>query len=189
MATPPAPFALTPQTTLLILDAQQTLLDAMPEHHQSDFADNLEILVDLAREVDAPIIQTEQYPDGLGPTVDTVQSALDKTDAAHLEKVHFNACAAPGAEEAFTTMTDRVVVGGMETHICVWSTVRQLLEDGIEVLVPFDGVLSRQETYRENGLDMMERAGAEITNTETLVFETLEDANHPNFRQFSKAIR
>lgn len=183
------PYALTPETSLLVLDVQEKLLAAMPQDKQSSFVDSLCILVDLADEIGAPIVRTEQYPDGLGATVEPLNKELERVDAPTLEKVHFNAFAAPGADEAFADMTDRVVVCGMETHICVWSTSRHLLADGVDVLIPFDGVLSRRPKYRENGLNMLESAGANITNTETIVFDTLEDANHPNFRKFSQAIR
>jgi nicotinamidase-related amidase len=187
--TVPAPYALGPDTSLLVLDVQQKLLDVMPEDRQSEFVGQLEVLIDLAAETDSPIIYTEQYPDGLGHTVTPLRDSLEAHASDYLEKVHFNACAAPGAPEAFSAISDRVVVTGMETHICVWSTVRQLLADGHDVFVPFDAVLSRRDSYRENGLSMMESAGAQLTNTETIVFDTLEDANHPNFKQFSKAIR
>ena len=176
-----------PSVALLIIDIQERLMSAMPELVRDHVVHQTETLGLLAAAYSAPTFVTEQYPKGLGPTVEPLSQI--KQAATSFEKTHFDACADPTFEAAMEELADTVVVCGMETHICVLSTVTSLRATGRRVIVPFDGVLSRFDAHHRNGLAQMERAGAEITNVETLVFSTLAHSKAEHFKQFSKRIQ
>jgi len=183
------PIHISSACTLLVIDIQERLLAVMDESERESLLSHTETLVRLAEHVDADIIYTEQYPKGLGSTEPSLLEALTDVGAERIEKIHFDACTSPAFREPLQKMRRRVIVCGMETHICVLSTVRSLLTQQHDVLVPFDAVTSRSAEYKSNGLDLMRADGAVITNTETLVFGTLGYSQHPEFKRFSKMIQ
>lgn len=174
---------------LVIVDIQEKLLPAMPADALAMCLKATHTLVELAKDLGAPILYTEQYPQGLGRTEPGLLEALEGAGAQLLEKREFSVCGAPGFQEQLRAMPKRLVVVGMETHVCVLSTVRDLLFHGREVIVPFDAVTSRRQEYRDNGLAQMRDLGAAITNHESIVFEALVTSEHEAFRKFSKLIR
>ncbi len=183
------PIHLTSACTLLVIDTQERLIKVMPQARQAQMTKHVPTLIELAAHVGADIVYTEQYPKGLGPTVESIKQTLEGADALRVEKNHFDACAAPSFEEALGAMKRRVIVCGIEAHVCVLSTVRSLRTLEHDVLVPFDAVASRDEEYRANGLELMRESGALMTNTETLVFSTLGHSKHPEFKRFSKMVQ
>lgn len=176
-------------TTLLLIDLQERLMTAMPQEELAQVLRTAHILLELAQEVGATIIYTEQYPKGLGPTEAGLREALVAAGARRVEKMTFDACTAPAFHPHLITLSRQVVVMGMEAHICVLSTVRELIAHRHVVTVPFDGVISRDPAYRDNGLELMRAAGATVANRETLVFDALTSAEHPAFKRFSQMIR
>lgn len=180
-------FHMTPATTLLVIDLQERLATAMDAEAMAHVTRQTCTLIELARAFGATTIASEQYPRGLGPTLGPIVEALGE-DATILEKTHFDLTLAPAFAERLPTLSARVIITGMETHICVLTTARSLLARGHEVLIPFDAVISRQPAYRDNGLEQLRALGATIINTETIVFDTLRDAKHPEFKRFSKLI-
>ncbi len=175
--------------TLLVVDIQERLLSAMPEEQATKIVRRSKTLVELAKMAGAQIYYTEQYPKGLGRTEASLLETLENAGAEGMEKVHFDVCAAPTFQEALQQIRRRVIVCGMEAHICVQATACSLSNQGKEVLVPFDAVCSREESYKENGIEVIRRSGGIITNTETLVFGTLGYSQHPEFKRFSKMIQ
>nr|NLJ02104.1 isochorismatase family protein [Bacillota bacterium] len=105
------------------------------------------------------------------------------------------------AKNSFTAYTDevktalkelgrkKVLVVGMETHVCVFQTVRDLISDDYQVFVVKDAVASRTKVNFLNGLDLMQALGAVITNTETAVFDLLKVSGTPEFKVMSKLIK
>ena len=182
------PF-LSPKSSLLVIDIQERLLGAMPEDRMARCLHATGTLVELAAEVGARIVYTEQYPKGLGPTESTLLETLKKCGGERVQKVSFDACAAPDFHQFLIELPRRIVVCGMETHICVNATVRELLARRHELVVPLDATISRRQEHHDNGLQMMERAGATITNYETIVFDALRTSKHPAFKKFSKMVR
>ncbi|RDV37925.1 isochorismatase family protein [Bradymonadaceae bacterium TMQ3] len=177
------------KSALLVVDVQERLLKAMPEPEMERCLHATKTLVELAQEVGAQIVYTEQYPRGLGPTEASLLQSLNDAGAERVEKMTFDACAAPEFHRFLIELPKRIVVCGMEAHICVQATVRALLEHRHRVFVPFDAVISRRLENRDNGLRVMEQAGAVITNYETVVFDALRSAEHPAFKRFSKMVR
>jgi nicotinamidase-related amidase len=138
-------------------------------------------LVRGARILDVPRIVSEQYPKGLGHTAPEV--GLE--DERRIEKTVFSAARADGFELGGRT---QAIVCGIETHVCVSQTVHDLLDRGIQVHVPADAVGSRHQLDYERGLERLERAGAVVTTVESVLFELLERAGTPEFKQVQKLI-
>ncbi len=116
--------------------------------------------------------------------------SLDRIAAPRIEKLSFSACGAPAFLEALeATGRRQVVLVGMETHVCVFQTARDLVARGLEVWVPIDGVASRRADHREAGLAMLELAGARRTTAESVVFDWLGAAGGEDFKALSKLMR
>ena len=182
---------LTPQflsTGLLIIDVQRRLIDAMPKSVRAQLSKNITNLVALMKDSGGAIVVTEQYPQGLGPTVD---SLADELESVHrIAKTEFN-CFYNDTflEEGLTRLPQHVIVVGIETHICVFQTVVSLLDEGYHVYIPVDAVASRAKMNWQNGIDLMGGVGATITNTETLIFQYLRDSKSERFKMFSELVR
>jgi nicotinamidase-related amidase len=174
---------------LLVIDVQEKLAKVMPPERIEQVVRNTRILVEGARELGLPIIATEQYPKGIGPTVEAVRSVLPD-DAAPIEKVAFSCGAVKEvARRLYMSCRRQVVVAGMETHICVFQTVRDLVAGGYVPFVARDAVCSRTAENHETGLQLMREAGATISSTEAVVFDLLGAAGTPEFRKISPLMK
>lgn len=176
-------------TSLLVIDVQERLAPAMPEELLGASLRAVRLLAAAARRLGASIAYTEQYPRGLGPTLPEVKEALGE-GAVRFEKLTFSALETPGLSAHLREQApSAVVVVGMEAHVCVFQTVRDLASAGFVVHVPFDGVCSRRVDHQSAGLSLCERAGAVITTAETIVFDWLKRAGSDEFRELSKLMR
>jgi nicotinamidase-related amidase len=171
---------------IVIVDMQEKLLPAM-----ADGAAILRqhgILIQGAQALKLPIIATEQYPKGLGPTVPELKPLLPA--GTTWEKTSFSCFgSAPFAEFFRSGAVNQLVVAGIETHVCVQQTVLDALERGLEVFILADAVGSRSPANRETALALMRQAGAIVTSTESFLFDCLRDASHPEFRTISRLVR
>lgn len=181
------------RAALLIIDYQERLSAAMPEDIDAQARRNVTILIELARRFAIPVVVTQQYPRGLGATVADIEEALSGLDPVHrYDKTEFSACEAAGfaaVREALGEDRDQWIVTGMEAHVCVYQTVRQLAAAGDAVHVVRDAVLSRKKSNWHVGVNLMERAGAIITSTEVVVFDVLGCAGSDDFKAMSRLIR
>ncbi len=171
------------RTALVVIDVQEAFRKALPSFDQVAAASG--VLVEGAGELGIPIVVTEQYPKGLGSTVEEVASRLPEGVEA-IEKVRFSATEADGFDLGGR---DQALVCGIETHVCVNQTVLDLLDDDVDVQVASDAVGSRVEANRELGLHRMERAGAMLTSVETALFELLGGSDAPEFKRVQALIR
>lgn len=177
-------------SVLVVVDVQERLAPAMAPEAMAEVTRALGILLEAARALSVPVLATEQYPRGLGPTVGPVRERLEGLGVRPIEKSSFSAMGEPAFVEALGALGRRhVVVAGIEAHVCVALTVRDLAAAGREVLVPFDAVASRRDDHRRAGLGLCERAGALVTTSETLVFDWLGRAGSDEFRALSKLVR
>jgi nicotinamidase-related amidase len=176
------------RTTVVVIDVQEKLAKAMPEAAMTSVLRAATVLLEGAHLLGARVVATEQYPAGLGPTVASLREKLTALKAPILEKLDFAAPAAKGFQAAFGEPRSAVVIG-METHVCVYQTVRELVLRGVDVHVPIDGVASRRDDHRQAGLDLARAAGATLTTMETVVFDWLVRAGTDEFRALSKLIR
>ena len=173
------------ETALLIIDIQEKLVPVMK--YKDQVINNTKILINTAIQMNMPIIYTEQYPKGLGNTVKELEELL--MDATKFEKNSFTAYIEEARKALKATDRKKIIVVGMENHVCVYQTVRDLLIDGYQVFLVKDAVASRTKMNYRNGLDLMNLMGAVIINTETVVFDLLKTAGTPEFKVLSKMIK
>jgi len=170
-----------------LVDWQERLVVAMDEGRRTEAERNAARLLEGAGTLGLPVLATEQYPRGLGPTIEPLRTLLADPP---IEKTAFACTGAPAYVEALEASGRRqVVVFGMETHVCVYQTVRQLLAEGYAVHVPVDAVLSRTADNRQVGLELCQQAGAVLTSTETLLFDLLGGAGAEGFKAISRLVR
>jgi nicotinamidase-related amidase len=171
-------------TGLLVIDVQEKLI---PKIRSADaVVRNAAFLIDAARLLDMTVQATEQYPKGLGATVAELAQRLP----ARADKVQFSCCAVPSVVDEFhRAARPKVVLAGIETHVCVQQTALDLLAKGFHVFVPVDAVGSRYSVDHETALRRMEKAGAVLTTAETCVFEWVGGASHPQFKAISRLVQ
>lgn len=176
------------QSLLLIVDVQSKLLEAMPPADAKTMVGNSIRLLQAAALLDVPVLLTEQYPKGLGHTVEPVRQALPKT-AQYFEKTVFSCCGSGEFNQALTAGAKKqVVIAGQEAHVCVLQTAFDLLQWGFEVFVVEDAVCSRTAQHKESALRRMLHAGIGIVCHESVLFEWLRDARHPHFKTISALV-
>jgi nicotinamidase-related amidase len=175
---------------LLVVDVQERLAPAMPPPALERLVSNTRLLLEAARLLRVPVVATEQYPKGLGPTIAALAEPLQAVGVAPIEKLAFGAADEPRATQAIAQSSPRtIVVVGMETHVCVFQSVRELVRRGYAVFVVADAVTSRREEHRVLGLSLCERAGAVALPAESVVFDWLRVAGTPEFKALSKLMR
>ncbi len=175
----------TDNTLLVIVDIQEKLAPAI--YKKDELIAGAAKLINSMNVLEVPIIYTEQNPDGLGSTVEPLKTILgDKA----ITKIAFSCCGEPAFVDAVkATARKQVILAGMETHVCVYQTARDLIEAGYDVHVVADAVSSRTPENKQIGLDKIKSAGAEITSVETAVFELLKVASGDKFRQILKIVK
>ncbi|MDX9758713.1 MAG: hydrolase [Bacteroidota bacterium] len=171
---------------LLVIDVQGRLADLV--WRADIIQNNIRILLEGMNVLDVPVVATEQYPKGLGPTVPPIAALLG--DAAPIEKNTFSCC----GEFAFETKLvelhkTEIIVCGIETHVCVYQTVRDLIGLGYTVHLVTDAVSSRTEENWKLGVEVCTALGAKRTSTEMLLFEMLERAGTDQFKAISKLVK
>jgi len=142
-------------------------------------------LAEAARLLDVPVLVTEQYPAGLGPTV----PPLAAYPQAVLPKTTFSAAGDPALTALLPAGTAEIVVAGCEAHVCVLQTVLGLISQGHRVVLASDAVGSRDPADHAVALDRARHHGAEIVTSEMVLFEWLRDSRHPKFREVQKLLK
>jgi nicotinamidase-related amidase len=176
-------------TTLVIIDVQQKLMPVIDS--ADEVARNIDRLVRGAHVLGVPALLTEQYVKGLGPTIDPVRIAFEETGGYKpIEKGCFSAhgCEAFAAQLAALERT-QVLVAGVETHVCVYQTVTDLLRAGFEVTILADAVSSRTPRNREIALRRMVSEGVKLSSTEMALFELLGVSGTDEFRAISRLVK
>ncbi len=173
-------------TLFLIIDIQEKLANVMKA--RDEVVKNCLHLIELSKLLRIPVIVTEQYPKGLGPTVKEIKEHL--SDYKTVEKMTFSCCEEPVfLNEVKSFNRKSIVITGMETHICVLQTCIGLLKEGFYVHIVRDAVCSRTKENWKTGIEFMRDAGAVITCTETVLFQLLKIAGTEEFKTISKRIK
>ena len=174
------------EAVLVIVDIQERLAAVMGKRKK--VVDNCLHLIELSKLLDIPVILNEQYPKGLGPTVSEIKEALHPYEP--LEKVTFSCCKGPSfIDRLSATAKKKIILVGMETHVCVLQTCIGLLEAGYRVHAVSDATCSRTKEDFDTAIEFMRDAGAVITCTETVLFQLLEKAGTEEFKIISKRIK
>ncbi|MBI5516761.1 MAG: isochorismatase family protein [Deltaproteobacteria bacterium] len=180
------------QTALLVVDVQERLVAAMPSALATRMLASCELLVETASRFALPLFVTEHYPQGLGPTHPSLRLRLEATQPRPrvVEKTIFSAMGPPEIPRALAQSSVRsVIVVGMEAHVCVFQTARELVRRGYSAHVPFDAVASRDPDCRRVALELLGRHGVQVTTTETCVFDLLGDAKNVHFKALSRMVK
>ena len=172
------------RSVVLVVDFQERLMPAI--HQAETVVEHAIWLLQVAQQLEVPILASEQYPRGLGPTVAAVRNLLPPE--AFMEKIHFSCVAEPEARRRIEALgRDQIIVMGAESHVCVLQTVLELHGIGKEVYVVADAVSSRTPRDVELALERMRAAGVQIVSREMVVFEWLHQADTELFRAISRA--
>lgn len=175
------------QSQLVIIDMQVKLASAMPEDAMQVAIKNCGILVQAANLLSVPVIVTEQYPKGLGETLPDISQHLANINA--ISKTAFSACGEPKFKQQLQRDKSAIILTGMEAHICLLQTALALQVMGKQVFVVEDAVISRSAANKANALARLRIAGCVISNTESVLFEWLSNANHDAFKAISTLIK
>jgi nicotinamidase-related amidase len=184
------------RSILVVIDFQGKLVHMV--HRPALVLEAARRLLRLADLFAVPVVLTEQYPKGIGPTEESLRAIYDglATPKFFLEKTAFGCCGDAGFETLLQQARPmlrppqrQIVVAGIEAHVCVMQTVLELLASGHEVHLCWDAISGRGEEYRDRALDRMAAAGATITNHESVAFEWARDKNHPQFKALSALMK
>jgi len=171
---------------MVLVDVQGALAPLMYDHAR--LRDNLVRLLNGVQLFGIPVLWLEQNPRQLGRTVPELCALLP--GVAPIEKMSFSACGA----DAFVRQWQQsgrttALLAGIETHVCIWQTARDLRDRACAVHVVSDAVSSRTPENRAIGLQRCAAAGAVITSTEMLLFELLQTAEAPQFRDVLRLVK
>ncbi len=172
---------------LAVVDLQEKLLPAI--HEAERITDACRLMIRAAEAFELPMLLTEQYPKGLGPTVGPIMELLEPAGVRPIEKTLFSACTEEFRDGLKAAQRKQVIVIGIESHVCVQQTVLDLLRMGHPVWVCADAVGSRDPFDREMALHRMRQAGAFVTTTESVVFELTQEAGTERFKQVLKIVK
>lgn len=173
-------------TVLLIIDIQERLWNAM--YNKEEIEKNAGILVELASNSGIPVILTEQYKKGMGPTITSIAERLKGIDS--IEKLCFNSFEVEPFKDRLSSLHRKtLLITGMEAHICILQTALAAIGHDYAVHVVADATGSRTEKNHSIGLERMRGAGCVITSTETAVFEIVREAGTPLFKEMLKLIK
>jgi nicotinamidase-related amidase len=170
---------------VLVVDLQEKLVPAM--WNVEPVVKQARAMILAARELGLPVLCTEQYPKGLGPTIPAIREILPTPPLA---KMTFSCGSDEAVGRALAESGRRqVIVVGVETHVCVYQTCRGLLADGYEVHLCADAVTSRREEHRSVALEALRQGGVLVTSVETSIFDLLHVAGTPEFKKVSAYVK
>ena len=173
---------------LLLIDIQEKLAHAMSENVRQSVLQQTKSLLTAATTLGVPIVVTEQYPRGLGPTEDVLKQNFHD-DVSVIEKTCFSCFESDSFNQTIESSQKRqVIITGMEAHICVLQTAIDLQQTGFSVFVVEDAIASRVESNKHNAIERLRQAGVVVSNTESVIFEWLRDAKHEHFKALSRLI-
>jgi nicotinamidase-related amidase len=184
------PALLSAENSLLVVVELQTKLSAaMPEWEAELMSNNAGSLLDAANILNIPVLLTEQYPKGLGSTVISIAEKLPQTTQV-FDKTGFSCCAADGFCKALENSgRQQIILAGQEAHVCVLQTALELVHIGYQVYIVEDAVCSRKTEHKFYALQRLQQHGITLANHESVLFEWLRDANHPDFKSISGLLR
>ena len=177
-------------TALLIVDVQEKLFNKMQDKDR--LIEKLLILVKACDILNIPIILSEQYPQGLGPTVSELAKTISllKNPISTFSKTHFSCFQDPLLQQHIIKQKkSNWIVAGIESHVCVMQTARDLHDYNLKVAVPADATSSRSAFDLSISWLEMRDAGIDVTSVESIVFELLVDAKDPSFKQISALLK
>jgi isochorismate hydrolase len=171
-------------SALLVVDVQGKLVSLIPDYQRLVW--NIRRLIDGAKILGVAVSGTEQYPQGLGPTIEVLASRLGKMPA----KMTFSCGGCPQVFDGFRDAgIYKLLVVGIEAHVCIQQTVLDALADGFQVYLAVDAIGARHDVDYQTALRRMESSGAVLTTTEAALFEWCDVSGTAEFKQISALVR
>lgn len=168
---------------IIMIDMQEKLVNATNAENEVKQAEKI---IKAAEILDIPVLVSEQYPKGLGQTVEVLKNNKQK----YVEKTSFSLEKEETAINIIKLFRKKqIVLFGIETHICVYQTARDLIKRGYEVYLIKDACKSRKEYEYNTGIDLMRQNGVKISCVEIALFEFLESSKHPHFKEVQQLIK
>lgn len=177
------------RTALVVIDVQERLFPAMDADHREEVMRNIKVLTATARRLHLDTLVTEQYPKGLGHTLQEVKDALSP-GVQPVEKVAFSCLGVDAFRSRLAaTGARQLLLAGIEAHVCVLMSALDLLAEGYAVHIVADAVTSRTQANWRLAMAQLRQAGAVVTTTETALFQLLRQADTDDFRELARLIR
>ncbi|MCD6386158.1 hydrolase [Candidatus Sumerlaeota bacterium] len=175
------------EVMLLVIDVQEKLMAQM--FNRESIIANLRILIQGLQLLDVPIVLTEQYPKGIGKTEPAIREVMKEYNP--IEKMTFSVMDNESAVDRIGSpdKSRYILTAGVESHVCVLQTTLSLLEKGFNCGVVVDCTGSRSEQNYKYAIERMRQAGATLLTTEMVLFELLQTATHPVFKQILHLIK
>ncbi len=171
---------------LMIVDVQTRLLSAM--NSPRAVMSGCSLMMKAAGVLDVPIVVTEQYPEGLGPTVEPLAELAPED--AFFSKIHFSSAKNTAIRGKIDSLKpNQVIIGGIEAHVCVLQTAMGLQEAGYQCFVAADATSSRSAANHAAAMSRLRDAGVGIVTSEMIVFEWLDKAGTPEFKELSRLLK
>lgn len=171
------------ETLILMIDMQERLVAGTNAEKEVTQAEKI---IKAAEILDIPVIVSEQYPKGLGQTIANLKNEKQK----YIEKTSFSLLKEEGFIDILKSYNKKqIVLFGIETHICVYQTAMDLLENGFEVILVKDACKSRKNDEYNTGIDLMRQNRVQISCVEIVLFELLKSSKHPNFKEVQQLIK
>ncbi len=175
---------------LIVIDIQEKLIPTIPAESLKKLHRGLALLATIARDLKIPTIVTEQYPQGLGGTTASIQALLQGCGSKTIAKETFSACGNKDFMSEIKKLKRKtILLVGMETHVCIYLTAKDLIAQGFAVILPQDVCVSHSEDYKLNGIELMREMGASISNAETISFDLLKKSGTPLFKEISSVLK
>jgi nicotinamidase-related amidase len=167
------------RSALVIIDVQEKLFPRVHDHER--VLARLDLLITAAKLMGIPMLLTEQYPKGLGPTIEAIRGMIPDTNP--LTKTDFSCAASTGFKERLAALRrDQIVLVGIEAHVCVAQTALDLAAEGGDVIVVADAVSSRRPLDAQTALGRLQQSGLTLSTAEAVVFEWLRRAGTEEFK-------
>lgn len=185
------PFSISADdSVLLIIDLQEKLSRVLNQSYLQNVCANINLLTTLAAELKIPVLLTEQYPEGLGPTIEPIKKILNGKKFDAIDKLTFSGCGDEGFSKKLKSYRrKKIILVGMETHVCVYLTALDLLSQKYQPFVAADAVISRSTFNYKNGLSLLRESGAVVANTETLLFQLMVRSGTSTFKKISALLK
>ncbi len=173
-------------TALVLVDVQEKLVRVMQD--KQTLVENIKKCIEGAKVLGIPILWLEQNPTGLGKTIPEIANLLENRKP--IAKMSFSAYKNINFVKAIKKLKrNQILIVGIETHVCVYQSSMDLVSAGFEVSVVTNAVSSRTQENKQIGIQKMRDEGAKLTTTEIALFELLETAEAPGFKQIIKIVK
>ncbi|MFW5697119.1 MAG: isochorismatase family protein [Fimbriimonadaceae bacterium] len=172
-------------SVLVVVDVQPNFTKAIPDFETVE--QRVHFLVEVALELEVPILYTEQYPERMGATEPRLAAKIDKQAFG---KRAFSCCGSDDFNNALDGLgRNQVHLVGAETHICLAQTAIELRKNKYEVILPVDAVSGRVRLAHDATLRRLEQSGAMLTHTESVAYEWLKTSEHEKFKAILNLVK